>query len=107
MKDSNPPVICLPESAPEIFQIADRALIAADAKGKLPTPMEDLLRAAKIARETDPEGVVQRFLKSVNEQGRALFQFSLQKVRGIADLRKRAVYVPSDTIPRTPLPDGH
>ena len=107
MKDSNSPVIYLPESAPEIFQIADRALIAAGAKGKLPTPMDDLLGAAKIARETDPEGVVQRFLKSVSEQGRALFQFSLQKVRGIADLRERAVYVPTDTIPRKRFADGH
>jgi hypothetical protein len=107
MKDSSPSVIYLPESAPEIFQIAERTLIAAGAKGKLPTPMEDLLGAAKIARETDPEGVVQRFLKSVSEQGRALFQFSLQKVRGIADLRERAVYVPTDTIPRKRFADGH
>lgn len=107
MQNSTPSLIHLPESAPEIFQIAERALKAAGAKGTLPTPMDDLLRAAKIAQETDPDGVVQRFLKSLNEQGRAFFQFSLQKIRGIADLRERAVYVPTDTIPRKRFADGH
>lgn len=107
MQNSTPSLIYLPESAPEIFQIAERALIVAGAKGKLPTPMDNLLAAAKISHETDPEGVVQRFLKSLNEQGRSLFQFSLQKIRGIADLRGQAVYVPTDTVPRQRFAEGH
>lgn len=107
MKDSNSSLVYLPESAPEIFQIAERALIAAGAKGKLPTPLDDLLGAAKIVKEKDPDGVVQRFLKSLNEQRRAFFQSSLQKLRGIADLRERAVYVPNDKLPRKRFADGH
>ncbi len=107
MRDSNQSIVYLPESATEIFQIADRTLIAAGAKGKLPTPIEDLLEATKIAHETDPDGMVQRFFKSLDERGRAFFQFSLQKVRGIADLRKRAIYVPSDTVPRKRFANGH
>lgn len=107
MKDSNLSLVSLPESAPEIFQIAERVVIAAGAKGKLPTPMEDLLGASKIVHETDPDGVVQRFLKSLNDQRRAFFQSSLQKLRGIADLRERAVYVPKDTRPRKRFADGH
>lgn len=107
MNDPTLPLISLPESASEIFQLADRVLIAADAKGRLPTPMEDLLAASKIVEEKDPAGVVQRFLKSLNVQGRAIFQSSFQKLRGIADLRERAVYVPSDTAPRKRFADGH
>lgn len=107
MKDSNSSLVYLPESAPEIFQIAERALIAAGAKGKLPTPLDDLLGAAKIVTEKDTDGVVQRFLKSLNEQRRSFFQSSLQKLRGIADLRERAVYVPNDKPSRKRFADGH
>ncbi len=95
------------ESAPEIIKIADRALRAAGAKGKLPTPVEDLILAAKIIEDKDTEGTVRRFLSSLNESSRSLFRSTLQKVRGIADLRERAVYVPADTAPRQRFAKGH
>lgn len=103
----NSRLIISPESAPEIIKIADRALRAAGARGKLPTPIEDLIRAAKITDERDAEGVVKRFLSSLNEGRRAFFRSSMQKLRGIADLRERAVYVPSDTAPRERFAKGH
>ena len=103
----NSHLIISPESAPEIIRIADRALRAAGARGKLPTPIEDLIRAAKITDERDTEGVVKRFLSSLNEGRRAFFRSSMQKLRGIADLRERAVYVPTDTAPRERFAKGH
>ncbi len=102
---SSHPIVAL-ESAPEIIKIADRALKAAGAKGKLPTPIEELIQVAQIDDE-DTEGIVKRFLSSLNEGGRALFRSSFQKVRGIADLRERAIYVPSDTAPRERFAKGH
>lgn len=103
----NSHLIISPESAPEIIRIADRALRAAGARGKLPTPIEDLIRAAKITDDGDTEGVVKRFLSSLNEGRRAFFRSSMQKLRGIADLRERAVYVPTDTAPRERFAKGH
>jgi len=102
---SSNPIVTL-ESAPEIVKIADRALRAAGARGKLPTPIEDLIRAAKVD-DRDTDGVLRRFLSSLSEGGRAFFRSSIQKVRGIADLRERAVYVPSDTAPRQRFAKGH
>ncbi|HEX8178635.1 MAG TPA: hypothetical protein VF525_03745 [Pyrinomonadaceae bacterium] len=103
----NSRLVVSPESAPEIIKIADRALRAAGARGKLPTPVEDLIRAARITDEGDAEGVVKRFLSSLNEGRRAFFRSSMQKLRGIADMRERAVYVPTDTAPRERFAKGH
>lgn len=101
----NRPIITI-ESAPEIIKIADRALKAAGAKGKLPTPIEELIQAANIG-DKDTEGVITRFVSSLNEGGKLLFRSTLQKLRGIADLRQRAIYVPSDTAPRERFAKGH
>jgi hypothetical protein len=95
------------ESGPEIIKIADRALRAAGANGKLPTPIEDLILAAKVVEDKDTEGTVRRFLSSLSESSRSLFHSTFQKVRGIADLRQRAVYVPADTAPRQRFAKGH
>src|SRR5262247_563892 len=95
----NSHLIISPESAPEITRIADRALRAAGARGKLPTPIEDLILAAKITDEGNTEGFVRRFISSLKEGQRAFFRSGMQKLRGIADLRERAVYVPADTAP--------
>jgi Zn-dependent peptidase ImmA (M78 family) len=103
----NSHLIISPESAPEIVRIADRALRTAGARGKLPTPIEDLIQAAKITDEVDAEGIVKRFISSLKEGQRAFFRSSMQKLRGIADLRERAVYVPTDTAPRERFAKGH
>jgi Zn-dependent peptidase ImmA (M78 family) len=104
---ATPNAIVSPETAPELIRIADRALRASGAKGRLPTPIEDLIRAANIVEDGDTEGVMKRFLSLLNEKGSLFFRSSMQKLRGIADLRERAVYVPSDTAPRERFAKGH
>lgn len=100
-------LIISPDTAPELISLADRALRRAGAVGKLPTPVEDLIRAANITSESDPEGVVSRFLSTLNAQSRAIFESAMQKMRGIADLRERAIYVPSDKAPRELFASAH
>src|SRR5438309_11450927 len=96
-----------PDTSPELITLADRALRRAGALGQLPTPIEDLIRAANVTSETDAEGVVQRFLSTLNEQSRSWFKSALQKMRGIADLRQRAIYVPPDKAPRQLFASAH
>lgn len=96
-----------PDTSPELITLADRSLRRAGALGKLPTPIEDLIRAANVTAETDTEGVVQRFLSTLNEQSRSWFSSAIQKMRGIADLRQRAIYVPSDKAPRQLFASAH
>jgi len=100
-------LIISPDTAPELIRLADHALRRAGAIGKLPTPIEDLIRAANIKSETDSDGVVKRFLSTLNEQSRSLFESAMQKMRGIADLRERAIYVPGDKAPRELFASAH
>lgn len=100
-------LIISPDTAPELISLADRALRRAGAVGKLPTPIEDLIRAANITSEADADGVVRRFLSTLNEQSRTIFESAMQKMRGIADLRQRAIYVPSDKPPRELFASAH
>lgn len=104
---ATPNIIVSPETAPELIKIADRALRVAGARGKLPTPIDDLIEASNIIEDHDTEGVVRRFMSLLNDSSRSFFRSSMQKLRGIADLRERAVYVPADTAPRERFAKGH
>ena len=107
MSSPGPRLILLPDSAQDITRIAERALRAAGAAGKLPTPMEDLVGAAGIKNEADTEGLVERFLSTLDESGRRLLKASIQKLRGIADMRERVIYVPEDKPPRAKFAQAH
>ena len=86
-----------PEAATSISEIAERALRKAGVVGVLPTPMDELIAAAKLKGVTDPEPFIRTFMAGLQEGARAVFRSALQKLRGIADLRERAIYVPRDT----------
>lgn len=97
-----------PDSQDVVSEIAERTLRAAGAVGKLPTPIDDLIRAAKVVEEEDSPSVVERFASLLNEKRRSLFKSAFQKIRGIADLRERVVYVPSkDKPPRVRFAKAH
>src|SRR5882724_2811745 len=96
-----------PDSQDEVSEIAERMLRAADAVGKLPTPIDDLVRAADVVDEPESPGLIERFASLLNEGRRNLFRSTLQKLRGIADLRERVVYVPNDTAPRVLFAKAH
>lgn len=96
-----------PHSELDIRHLADLALRKAGALGRLPTPIDDLIAAAGIRDEADPRGLQEQFLASLAESVRDSWQALFQKIRGIADLRERVVYVPASTLPRTLFVKGH
>lgn len=87
-------VLTRPDSEHELIAHADRLLRAAGAVGTLPTPIDDLYQAARITNEVEAEAAKERFFARLSKQGREVFLSLWQKLRGIADLRDRVVYIP-------------
>lgn len=97
-----------PDSQSEIAKLAYRAMRRSGVIGKLPTPIDDLIAAAGVRNEEDPEALKESFLASLAVSARERYDLTLQKVRGIADLRERVVYVPTNsTPPRRLFVKGH
>lgn len=84
-------------SAGEIRSLADRCLRQAGAIGSLPTPVDALIATAGIENITDPEAFKESFLASLSESAGKIFRSAWQKIRGIADMRERAICVPRTT----------
>ena len=94
---TNRRVIVRPESADEVSKYARRATRAADAIGQLPTPIDDLLAAAKVGNLEITEEVKQSFAARLIGPARQGFDLMWEKIRGIADLRERITYVAEST----------
>lgn len=82
-----------PTSESAVAEEAEKLLRRASALGRLPTPIDDLTAAVGIEEAIDPEPLLARFLARVGSDAAAVLQAGLQKVRGLADLRQRAIYV--------------
>jgi hypothetical protein len=83
-----------PESEPKISDLVAKLIRTADAAGVLPTPLDRLFEVAKVTNIEDlPDAT---FLQTLSEQARTLFKSAKQKIRGIADIREKATYVPRD-----------
>lgn len=100
-------IIRPPESARQLSQIAHDILRKGNALGILPTPIDDLIQAAKIKDESGTQNVIEKFLSSVPANLKSWFLSGIRKLRGIADLRDRAIYVPQDTAPRELFAKSH
>lgn len=101
-------LVTRPTSVSDLAKIADFTLREAGAIGRLPTPIDSLLTAADIGEVFDPEAAKEQFLSTLAEGARDGFLALWQKIRGIADLRERVVYVPRETtIPRILFAKGH
>ncbi len=101
-------VMVRPESANEVSKFAIRTLRAADALGKLPTPMDDLLAAAKIGNLQIDEEAKENFSARLIGAAKNEFNLMWERIRGIADLRKRIIYVDENTTrPRILFAKGH
>lgn len=101
-------VMVRPESADEVSKHAMRTLRAADALGKLPTPMDDLLTAAKVGNLRIDEEAKESFSSRLIGTAKNEFNLMWEKIRGIADLRKRIIYVDENTTqPRILFAKGH
>jgi Zn-dependent peptidase ImmA (M78 family) len=95
-----------PESEARIASLVARLLREAEADGVLPTPIERLIDVARI--ENIDELPEQKFFESLPAKARAIFQQTVQKLRGVADLRERAIYVRRDKNPfRERFARGH
>ena len=95
--NTNRRVIVRPESADEVSKFARSALQAADAIGQLPTPIDDLLAAAKVGNLEITEEVKKSFASRLIGPARLEFDLMWEKIRGIADLRERITYVAENT----------
>lgn len=84
-------------SAGEISALANRFLRQSEVIGVLPTPVDELIATAGIQSVSDLEAIKESFLASLSESARKIFRSTWQKIRGIADLRERAIYVPKTT----------
>jgi hypothetical protein len=96
---ARPIIIHKPESALDVSSFAVHALKRAGAVGVLPTPIDDLISAARLGVTEDPQPLIRKFLGQLGGAARDSFTTAIQKLRGIADLRERAIYVPSDGKP--------
>ena len=106
--DGNRGLIFRPESAKEVSKYARKALRAAGAIGKLPTPIDDLLAAAEVGNLQIDEDVKESFSARLTGSTKQAFKTIWQKIRGIADLRERVTYIDENTSqPRILFAKGH
>jgi hypothetical protein len=80
------------EAADEISNQADRLLRAADAYGRFPTPVEDLVRASQLTEAEDyvlDESLVSRAPAYL----RSLLRSARNKIQGIIDRRARVIHI--------------
>jgi Zn-dependent peptidase ImmA (M78 family) len=80
------------ESAGEINSRVDRLLCAADAYGRFPTPVEDIVRAAELT-EADDYILDESLIKKAPVYLRTLLRSAKQKIQGLVDRRARVVHV--------------
>ena len=83
-----------PESETKLCDLSRKLIREADAIGILPTPVERLFEISRVKNiDALPDD---GFLQTLSETARGFFLRAKQKLRGIADLRTRAVYIPPD-----------
>lgn len=83
-----------PESEPKLSELVRKLLREADVGDLLPTPLERLFEIAKVTNIDElPE---ESFFETASEKVKGFFISAKQKIRGIADIRERATYVPRD-----------
>lgn len=96
-----------PDSEHEIVHLAQKTLLRADCIDILPTPLAILYEQARV-KTYDLPAVDEMPSLRLAAGARDLLRTALQKIRGIADLRRRAVYLPQgDRNHRRNFAKGH
>lgn len=96
-----------PDSEHEIVQLAQKTLLRANCIDVLPTPLDVLYERARVKAVDLPPPDEMPTLR-LADGARNLLRSALQKIRGIADLRNRAVYLPQgDNNHRRYFAKGH
>src|SRR6266550_6547099 len=86
-----------PDAEFDIAELAQRLLNRAGAIGLLPTPVDELITAAGVENVEETESFKNQFLASIPRTARSVFDAAWYKIRGIADLRDKAIYVATAT----------
>lgn len=88
-----------PETEADLSALAERILRKADVIGVLPTPIDELLRIENIEQISNLDELQESFFKRLKSHAIEGYHSAIQSLRGIADLRERVVYVPSNDTP--------
>jgi len=94
-----PLYIVRPDSAETLSELAEQLVRRAGASGVLPTPIEELIATSELGVPEDPTPHIARFLAGLKDAAKGTFLSAMQKIRGIADLRERAIYIAPDVKP--------
>lgn len=84
-----------PESKEKLITLASNVIKVAGAEGVLPTPLDDLIEASKIKCTDDLLSFKESFISKFPKIAQEIFNSGIQKVKGVADLRERAICIPS------------
>jgi hypothetical protein len=83
-----------PDSEAKLSDLSRKLIREADTAGVLPTPLDRLLEVAKVTNiDALPDD---SFLETLSDKMKGFFISAKQKLRGIADLRTRANFIPHD-----------
>ncbi len=98
-----------PDSESEIVDIVEKMLQRQGIAGNLPTPIDQLFAAAEITTVSELDDLKESFMARFEGQVKRKLKATLQKILGIADLRERVVYIPSqnNNMPRECFIKGH
>jgi Zn-dependent peptidase ImmA (M78 family) len=80
------------ESADDIKKIADRLLRSADAYGRFPTPVDDIIAAAKLS-QADDYVLDDSLINKAPAYLRQMLRSAKRKIQGLVDRRERVVHV--------------
>ncbi len=80
------------ESAGEINSRVDRLLRAADAYGRFPTPVDDILEKANLT-EADDYVLDESLIQKAPAYLRSLLRSARQKIQGLVDRRARVIHI--------------
>lgn len=93
------PIATRPESEEVVSNIAFNLLQKASAIGFLPTPVDEIIEAAEIVKVVSFQEFDEGFVSSLKKRAQDTIRSAFQKIRGIADLREKAIYVQNDSRP--------
>lgn len=97
-----------PDSISDIKKHAFEILKRAGAVEVFPTPVEDIVQAANLTQLDEIEEAKEFFLKTLSKDVRKSFLSGWSKLRGFADLKKKAIFVkPEDVTTREIWPKLH
>jgi len=105
---NQPSFFARPESEMQVSNLSEKVLKKAGAYGVLPTPIDEIIEAENISNIDDTEELEESFMSKLTLKSKETFKGLLQKLRGLADLREKAIYVPKeDNHIRSRFPKAH